>query len=106
MFKSVVHDVVAQKVVYDVLALIRYVLAWRVSNTQDTAFCLEALEEAFLHGYRKSSIVIRAVSLPVRRSRHGSKRQGSRSAWMGEDESLTIFLLNGCGVRSSMNVCI
>ena len=24
----------------------RYVLAWRVSNTMDTAFCLEALEEA------------------------------------------------------------
>ena len=24
----------------------RYVLAWRVSNTLDAAFCLEALEEA------------------------------------------------------------
>ena len=28
----------------------RYVLAWTVSNTQDTAFCLAALEQAFLHG--------------------------------------------------------
>ena len=28
----------------------RYVLAWMLSNTQDTAFCLEALEAAFLHG--------------------------------------------------------
>lgn len=28
----------------------RYVLAWLVSNTQDTAFCLEALEQAFTQG--------------------------------------------------------
>lgn len=28
----------------------RYVLAWMVSNTQDTPFCLEALEQAFTHG--------------------------------------------------------
>lgn len=28
----------------------RYVLAWMVSNTQDTTFCLEALEQAFVHG--------------------------------------------------------
>lgn len=28
----------------------RYVVAWMVSNTQDTAFCLEALEQAFTHG--------------------------------------------------------
>lgn len=28
----------------------RYVLAWMVSNTQDTPFCVEALEQAFTHG--------------------------------------------------------
>ena len=28
----------------------RYVLAWRVSNTMDTDFCLEALEEALSQG--------------------------------------------------------
>lgn len=28
----------------------RYVLSWRLSNTQDTHFCTEALEEAFTHG--------------------------------------------------------
>lgn len=28
----------------------RYVLAWRLSNTLDTDFCLEALEEALTHG--------------------------------------------------------
>ncbi len=28
----------------------RYVVVWMVSNTQDTAFCLDALEQAFIHG--------------------------------------------------------
>ena len=28
----------------------RYVLAWVVSNTQDTTFCLQALEQAFQQG--------------------------------------------------------
>jgi putative transposase len=28
----------------------RYVLSWRISNTMDTAFCLEALAEALQHG--------------------------------------------------------
>lgn len=28
----------------------RYVVAWMVSNTQETAFCLQALEQAFTHG--------------------------------------------------------
>jgi len=28
----------------------RYVVAWQVSNIQDTAFCLEALEQAFTYG--------------------------------------------------------
>lgn len=30
----------------------RYVLSWRLSNTLDTLFCIEALEEAFLDGKR------------------------------------------------------
>jgi putative transposase len=28
----------------------RYVLSWRLSNTLDTHFCTEALEEAFTYG--------------------------------------------------------
>jgi putative transposase len=28
----------------------RYVLAWMVANTQDTAFCLQTLEQAFQDG--------------------------------------------------------
>jgi putative transposase len=33
----------------------RYVLSWRLSNTLDTSFCLEALEEAFM-GKRKPEV--------------------------------------------------
>jgi putative transposase len=49
----------------------RRVLAWRLSNTMDTAFCVEALAEAIQrYGTRRSSIPIKAASLPARRSRH------------------------------------
>jgi putative transposase len=33
----------------------RYVLAWRVSNTMDTSFCLDALDDACGKGGRRSS---------------------------------------------------
>lgn len=29
----------------------RYILSWRVSNTLDVSFCIEALEESFQYGY-------------------------------------------------------
>ena len=31
----------------------RYILSWKLSNTMDTSFCLEALEEALKHGKPK-----------------------------------------------------
>ena len=52
----------------------RYVLAWMVSNTQDTAFCLAALEQAFLHGCPEIFNSDQGVSssVPV----HGTARSG------------------------------
>jgi putative transposase len=41
----------------------RGMLSWRLSTTQDTSFCLEALDEA-VTGVRKSSTPIRGVSSP------------------------------------------
>ncbi len=47
----------------------RRVLSWRVSNTLDTDFCVDALEEALArHGRPRSSIRIRVASSPVRPS--------------------------------------
>jgi putative transposase len=45
----------------------RAVLAWRLSNTLDADFCVEALEEALLHSTvsRRSSIPTRAASSPA-----------------------------------------
>src|SRR5215472_15372941 len=45
----------------------RAVLAWRLSNTLDADFCVEALEEALSRmAGRRSSIPIRAASSPAR----------------------------------------
>ena len=47
----------------------RRVLAWRLSNTMDTEFCLAALAEALeSSAFRRSSTPIRAASSPVSRS--------------------------------------
>ena len=44
----------------------RKVLSWRLSNTLDTEFCLEALEAALsVMGDRRYSIPTRVASLPV-----------------------------------------
>jgi len=46
----------------------RYILSWRLSNTLDADFYIEALEEALKKGNRKYSIPTREPSLPVRYS--------------------------------------
>ena len=46
---------------------------------------------------------IRVASSPQMASQPVSKRLECRSAWMDEDDALTTFSLNGCGVRSSMS---
>ena len=68
----------------------RAVLAWRLSNTLDADFCVEALEEALSH-YGRPEIFNTDQSLPQRRLRAASSpvtilpapRSGmaSRSAW-------------------------
>ncbi len=49
----------------------RYVLAWRLSNTLDAGFCVEALEEARTRHGQRSSIPIRAASSPAAQSSDG-----------------------------------
>ena len=46
----------------------RYVLSWRLSNTLEADFCVEALEEALGKGRRISSTLIRVPSSPVKPS--------------------------------------
>ena len=85
----------------------RYVVAWMVSNTQDTAFCLQALEQAFTHGCPEIFNSDQgAVSSPVWPSPRGSKQLGYRSVWMDEAASLITFVSNACGAPSNTNICI
>lgn len=44
----------------------RYVLSWRLSNTLDTSFCVEAAQEALTKGVPDISILIKGFNLPVR----------------------------------------
>jgi putative transposase len=80
----------------------RKVLAWRLSNTLDASFCVEALKEAIAK-YGKPEIM---------NTDQGSQFTGtawittltmprSRSQWMGEDDTSTISSSNGSGDPSS-----
>ena len=52
----------------------RRVLAWRLSNTMDARFCVEALNEALdTYGRRRYSIPTRAASSPASTSPAGSR---------------------------------
>ena len=76
----------------------RYVLAWRLSNTLDGGFCLEALDEALEPG--DAGDLQQRSRLPVHgRGVHvaaGSPRR-SPSAWTVADEPSTTCSSSGCG---------
>ena len=75
----------------------RAVLAWRLSNTMDTRFCLDALEEA-LERHGKP----RLRYSPAPPSPASSKRQGEISQ-AGEGSILTVVPLDGGRMRSSQS---
>jgi putative transposase len=80
----------------------RHVLAWRLSNTMDAAFCVEALNQAPPNtANRKSSIPTRAASSPASTSPQSSRTRKSPSPWMGGAAAWTISSSNVCGARSN-----
>ena len=84
----------------------RRVLSWRVSNTLDTDFCIEALEEA-LQRFEAPEIfnTDRGPSSPVRRSPTCSRATPLRSAWMARADGWTTCSSSVCGVASSTRTC-
>jgi putative transposase len=80
----------------------RKVLAWRLSNTLETQFCLECLEDALRVGQRLIFNSDQGGSLPAPRLPVGWPKRESGSAGMGGAALMTISLWNGCGDRSSM----
>ena len=59
----------------------RYVLAWRLANTMDLGFCVQALEQALSQSRQRSSTPTREVSSPARRSPARCWSRVFRSAW-------------------------
>jgi len=78
----------------------RRVLSWRLSNTLDTSFCVDALEEAFERSdSRKSSRRIRARSSRRRTSPRHCATEVSRSAWTARGAASTTCSSSGSGAR-------
>ena len=85
----------------------RRVLAWRLSNTLDTGFCIEALREA-LTRFGQPAIFNTDQGSQSRRwtSPVSCSTGGSRSAWTARGATSTTSSWSGCGGRSSMRRCI
>lgn len=81
----------------------RKVLSWRVSNTMDTDFCVDALEEALQrHGTPEIFNTDQgAPSSPVRLSQAFSRSMASGSAWTARAATMTTSSWNGSGAASN-----
>ena len=83
----------------------RMVLAWRLSNTRDSSFCVDALEEAIakydcpeiFNTDQGSSLLQRCLQIP-------SIREAFQSAWMARAVGWTMSLSNGSGKASSTRI--
>lgn len=76
----------------------RLVLSWRLSNTMDKSFCVEALQEA-LDRYGKPEIFtpIRESSSPARPSSRRWWHKAFASAWTAKGAASTTFSANARG---------
>jgi transposase InsO family protein/transposase-like protein len=78
----------------------RAVLAWRLSNTMDSSFCVEALREALARfGKPRSSTPTRAASSPAPPSPGFSPPPACASRWMAAGGGWTTCSSSGCGAR-------
>ena len=87
----------------------RRVLSWRVSNTLDTDFCNEALEDALQRFeapeiFNTDSEYVRAGS-PVKRSPTCSRTTPLRPEWMARADGWTTCSSSVCGAASSTRTC-
>ena len=77
----------------------RRVLAWRLSITLETEFCLDAVNEAPAMASARFSTPTRAANSPPWPSRVCFRIRRSRSAWMAAAPGRTTCLSSGCGAR-------
>ena len=98
----------AQGFMYLVAIMVWYsrrVLAWRVSNTFDSDFCVEALEAA-LTRYGPPEIFNTDPSSRLRRLRRCSKPMRWPSAWTARAAGSTTCSSSGSGAASNTRMCI
>jgi putative transposase len=86
---------------------LRHILVWKLSNSLDTEFCLEAMEMAFVGG-SQSEIFYSDQGTQFSSSSLLSvcRRRKSRSAGLAGEGVLTTFLSSDCGGPSSIRSCI
>ncbi|MBS1902876.1 MAG: transposase [Bacteroidetes bacterium] len=81
----------------------RYIVGYRISNTMTAERCERRSRRS---GHPRSSIPIRAVSLPSRASRRSCARAVFASAWARRVGRSTTSSSNASGGRSSMSTSI
>ena len=85
----------------------RRVLAWRVSNTFDSDFCVEALEDALTrYGPPEIFNTDQGASSRRRRLRRCSKLMRWPSAWTARAAGSTTCSSSGSGAASNTRMCI
>jgi putative transposase len=77
----------------------RAVLSWRLSNTMDVSFCVEARKRWRASADRRSSTPTRAVSSPVPPSPAFWPPRACASRWMGAGGGWTTCSSSGCGAH-------
>ena len=77
----------------------RYVLAWRLSNTLDADFCVEALEEALRKGKPDIFNTDQGSQFTGKAFTGLLENTGSKSAWTAKEVTETICLLRDYGAQ-------
>ena len=78
---------------------IRYVVAWRLSNTLEADFCVDALKEAVGQGQPEVFNTDQGSQFTSLGFTHVLQEHGVRSAWTGRDATATTSSWSGCGAR-------
>ena len=85
----------------------RKVLSWRLSNTLDTSFCLDALEEAiYLYGKPDIFNTDQGSQFISNDFTDILKSHNIKYLWMAKDAGWIMFLLKDYGDLLNMNVYI
>ena len=75
----------------------RYVLSWRLSNTLDADFCIEALEEALTKGKPDTFNTDQGAQFTSEAFTGYCSSTESELAWMGKEVIMTTCSSSGCG---------